>query len=97
MDTERQLGMAEAQLDRRLVDANKAYRLQEWGFDLDKYSQDTRAMNQLPGAPQADFASFAPVKMPEVSGPSGLGLMGGIVSSIGSGLGVGTNVYEAMQ
>ena len=97
MDTERQLGMQEAQLSRRLDDANKAFRLQEWGFDLDKYSQDVRAMNQLPGAPQAAFASFAPVKMPEVSGPSGLGLMGDVFSSIGSAAGVGANVYEATQ
>ena len=97
MDTERQLGMAEAQLNRRLTDANKAYRLKEYGFDLDKYSQDTRAMNQLPGAPQAGFASFAPVKMPEMSGPSGLGLLGGVISSVGSGLSAGSSAYGALK
>ena len=97
MDTERQLGMAEAQLDQRLTDANKAYRIQEYGFDLDQYSQDVRAMNQLPGAPTAPTASFEPIRMPEVSGPSGLGLLGGIVSSVGAGLTQGVKVEEALS
>ena len=94
MDTERQLGMQEAQLNRKLVDANKAYRLKEYGFDLGQYSQDVNAMNRVPGAPQAGFASFAPIKMPEVAGPSGLGLMGDMVSSVGSGLSTGVGTYN---
>ena len=96
MDTERQLGMAEAQLDQRLTDANKAYRLKEYGFDLDKYSQDVRSLNQLPGAPVAAYASFEPVRMPEVAGPSGLGLLGGIVSSVGAGIGAGINTEKSL-
>ena len=93
MDTERQLGMQEAQLDASIRDANTAYNLQEFGFDLDKYTADSMARNRLPAAPQAQQASFAPIKMPEVAGPSGLGLMGGMLSAVGAGIGTGTALY----
>lgn len=89
MDVEKQLGMQEAQLTASLQDANTAYRMQEYGFSLDKYSADMTAMSKLPGAPVAEMASFAPIKKPEVEGPSGLGLMGGMLSSVGAGIGVG--------
>ena len=92
MDTERQLGFQEAQLNRSIVDANKGYRIADYGFNLDRYSADQSAMNRMPGAPVAQSASFAPIREPEVQGPSKLGLMGGILSSVGAGIGttVGT-------
>ena len=95
MDTERQLGFQEAQLNRRVVDANKGYRLAEYGYALDKFSSDQAAMNRLPGAPAAPSASFMPIKQPKVQGPSRLGLMGGIISSVGAGISTGVGTYSA--
>ena len=95
METDRALGLQEAQLTASLEDANKAYRFQEYGFDLDKYGADASAMNRLPGAPVAESASFAAMKMPTVEGPSGLDLLGGIISSAGAGIGVGYGVQAA--
>ena len=85
METERALGFEDAQLRASLVDANKAYRIQEYGFDLDKFTSDVIATNRLPASPIAPIASFAPIKEPEVQGPSGLGLMGGMLSAVAGG------------
>lgn len=95
MDTERQLGFQEAQLNASIQDANKGYRIAEYGFDLDRYSADQMAMNRMPGAPVAQRASFAPIKEPEVQGPSKLGLMGGILSSVGAGVSTTIGVQGA--
>ena len=95
MDTERQLGFQEAQLNRSIVDANKGYRIADYGFNLDRYSADQSAMNRMPGAPVAQSASFAPIREPEVQGPSSLGLMGGIISSVGAGVSTTIGVQGA--
>ena len=97
METERQLGMQEAQLTARLEDANTSFRLQEYGYDLDKHSADMMAMNRLPGAPVAEMASFGPIGRPNDPGPSGLGLMGGIISSVGSGFGTGIKAAQGAR
>ena len=96
MDTEKELGRQEAQINASLRDANKQYRISEFGFGLDKYSADQRAMGMVPGAPVAQMASFAPIKKPHVEGPSGLGLMGGIFSAVGGGIGTGFSTYNNM-
>tara|TARA_R100000458_G_scaffold30092_1_gene27619 strand:+ start:227 stop:952 length:726 start_codon:yes stop_codon:yes gene_type:complete len=95
MDSERALGMQEAQLNATLRDANKAYNMQEYGFDLDQYSADMLAANRMPGAPQAESASFAPIRKPKVAGPSGLGLLGGTIAAAGAGLSAGVKTYGA--
>ena len=95
MDTERQLGFQEAQLNASIQDANRGYRISEYGFNLDKYGADQMAMSRMPGAPVAQSASFAPIKEPEVQGPSGLGLMGGIISSVGAGIGTTISTQSA--
>ena len=97
METERALGFEDAQLRASMVDANKAYRIQEYGFDLDKYTADVIAMNRLPAAPVASQASFAPIKEPEVQGPSGLGLMGGMLSAAAGGAAVGFGTARAIK
>jgi len=95
MDTERALGFEDAQLRASMVDANKAYRIQEYGFNLDQYTADVMAMNKLPAAPVNPIASFAPIKEPEVQGPSGLGLMGGMISAAAGGAATGIGTYAA--
>ena len=96
MDTERELGRAEAQINRSLGDANKQYRISEYGFSLDQYSANNKAMGMLPGSPVAQIASFAPIKKPKVEGPSKLGLMGATFSAIGGGIGTGFSTYGNM-
>ena len=93
MDTERQLGFKEAQITASLYDANVAYGLQEYGINLDKYSADTAAVNQLPAKPVAPSASFAPIKKPKVEGPSGLGLMGGMIGAAAGGFSTGVSAH----
>tara|TARA_R100001082_G_scaffold47214_1_gene25250 strand:+ start:627 stop:1349 length:723 start_codon:yes stop_codon:yes gene_type:complete len=97
METERQLGFEDAQLRASMVDANKAYRIAEYGFDLDKYTADVIAMNRLPSSPVAQQASFAPIKEPEVQGPSGLGLMGGMLSAVAGGAATGVSTARAIK
>jgi len=89
MDAERALGFEEAAVQQSLFDANKAYNIQEYGFALDKYSADARAANRLPGAPAGPWAEFGPTAKPIDPGPSGLGLMGGIISAVGGGISTG--------
>ena len=97
METERALGFEDAQLRASMVDANKAYRIQEYGFNLDQYTADVVAMNRLPAAPVNPIASFAPIKEPEVQGPSGLGLMGGMLSAAAGGAAMGYGSARAIQ
>jgi len=97
METERALGFEDAQLRASMVDANKAYRIQEYGFNLDQYTADVVAMNRLPAAPVNPIASFAPIKEPEAQGPSGLGLMGGMLSAAAGGAAMGYGSARAIK
>ena len=97
MQQERDLGFAQAQLNASMMDANKAYRISEYGFDLDKFSADVLALNRLPATPVAPQASFAPIKQPEVQGPSGLGLMGGMLSAAAGGAAIGVGTARAVK
>ena len=94
MDIERQIGFKNAQLNATMYDANIAYGFKEYGNKLDQYSADMSAINSQPAAPVNQSASFLPVRKPDVQGPSGLGLLAGVVSSVGSGIstGIGTQV-----
>ena len=97
METERALGFEDAQLSASMVDANKAYRIAEYGFDLDNYTADVMATNRLPAAPVAPTASFMPIKEPKVQGPSGLGLMGGMLSAAAGGAAIGVSSARAIK
>ena len=101
METDRQLGFESAQANASMRDANKAYRIQEYGFDLDQYSADSAAMNRLPGAPQTPWASMGPVKLPDVPMPSKAGrnaaIFGSLVGGIGTGLGAASSYRTASK
>ncbi len=97
MDQERQLGFEEAALNAKWRDATVAFNIAERGIDLDKYSADSSAYNKLPSKPVAPHASFAPVKQPKVQGPSGLGLMGGMISAAAGGLSTGLGTYSTLD
>ena len=93
MDQERQLGFEEAQLNAKLRDATTSFNISQYGIDLDKFASNVAATNKMPSKPAAPHASFAPVKQPKVQGPSGLGLLGGMVSAVGGGISTGVGTY----
>lgn len=97
METEREWGFQEAQLNQRIRDGNRAFNLQEYGAELDQYAADAGAANRLPGGPAGPYASFGPTKKAIVQGPSGLGLMGGVLSSVAGGIGAGISTAANMK
>ena len=97
MNAERELGFKDAQVNAALTDASTAYRFSEFGFDLDKYAADQSALARLPGTPVAQRASLRTIRMPEVSGPSGLSYTANIIGAIGGGLSAGTSAYSAAK
>ena len=97
LNEDRLLGFKEAELNASLRDANIAHGINQWGIDLDKASADNKALNRLPSKPVAPGASLAPIKKPKVQGPSGLGLLGGMVSSVASGAQAGVGAYSTYK
>ena len=97
MNEERALGFQEAQLNASMNDARTSYGITQAGINLDQYGAEIAAMSRLPGAPTAESASFDPVKMPKVKGPSGMGLLGGVISAVGGGISTGLEAGNAMH
>jgi len=91
---EREFGFEQAQIDATIFDASKAYGLSRYGIDLDKYSSDTSAMNNIQTsavmAPTASFETIRPIKQNAPSKPSILGpIMAGASAGLGAGRAVG--------
>ena len=95
MEEDRQLGFKQAEINASLRDANVAHAINQYGINIDKFSADNTAVNKLPAKPVAPGASLKPIKKPKVQGPSGLGLMGGMISSVASGASTGMSTYSA--
>ncbi len=84
---ERELGFEQAQIDASIFDATRAYGVAAFGIDLDQYSADTQAYNNLDRGPSfAPSASFAPIKPIKISRPSKPSILGPILSGISTGL-----------
>ena len=96
MDTERQLGLEQAEVSQSLYDANLASGIEKEGILLDQASANTAAWNGLPAAPLPPEASFLPVKPIKASGPSGLALAGNLVSAGVSGASAGLSTYGSI-
>ena len=80
---EREFGFEQAQIDATIFDATRAYGIDKYGIDLDKYSADTNAANSISVsatvAPTASFQTIKPTKIPPPKKPSILGpILGGI-------------------
>jgi len=97
MDTERQLGLEQAEVSQSLYDANLASGIEREGILLDQASANTAAWNGLPAAPLPPEASFLPVKPIKASGPSGLALAGNLVSAGVSGVSSGLGAYSGLK
>ena len=84
---EREFGFEQAQIDATVFDATRAYGIDRYGIDLDQYSADTTAANNIKVsatvAPTASFASIKPTKIPTPKKPSILGpILGGISTGL---------------
>lgn len=97
MDTERQLGLEQAEVSQSLYDANLASGIEKEGILLDQASANTAAWNGLPAAPLPPEASFLPIKPIKAQGPSGLALAGSLMSSAASGFSAGTSTYGTLK
>lgn len=97
MDTERQLGLEQAEVSQTLYDANLAAGIEREGIMLDQASANTAAWNGLPAAPLPPEASFLPIKPIKASGPSGLALAGNLVSAGVSGFSAGVGTYSTLK
>ena len=89
LQADRELGMASAQIDQTLYDANLAFARDLQGVAMGHYAADSQAYNNLPADPQARQASFIPMKPIKVKGPSGLSLMAGIAGAAVQGASTG--------
>ena len=84
---EREFGFEQAQIDATIFDATRAYGIDKYGIDLDKYSADTNAANSISVsatvAPTASFQTIKPTKIPPPKKPSILGpILGGISTGL---------------
>ena len=95
---EREFGFEQAQIDATVFDATRAYGIDRYGIDLDQYSADTTAANNIKVsatvAPTASFASIKPTKIPTPKKPSILGpILGGISTGLGATSSLGGKDY----
>ena len=95
---EREYGFEQAQIDATIFDAAKAYGIDKYGIDLDKYSSDMRAMNDIQTsahmAPTASFMTIKPIKQNAPKKPSILGpILAGATTAITAGSALGGEGY----
>ena len=95
---EREFGFEQAQIDATIFDASRAYGINRYGIDLDKYSADTSAMNSIETAahmaPTASFKTIRPIKQNPPKKPSILGpILGGVTTAISGASALGGDNY----
>ena len=97
-DAERTYGFEQAQIDATIFDASRAYGINRYGIDLDKYSADTQANNSIETSammgPTASFKTIRPIKQNPPPKPSILGpILAGATTAIGSASSLGGDNY----
>jgi hypothetical protein len=97
-DAERTLGFEQAQLDASIFDATKSFGLKQFGINLDQYSADVTANNNITTsaqvAPTASFETVKPIEQAPPSKPSALGpIMGGFSSGIKTATSLGWDPF----
>ena len=95
---EREYGFEQAQVNATLFDATRAYGMAQHGIDLDQYSADVSAQNQIKNAPTfapaASMQTTKPIKQSRPSKPSALGpILGGISTAVNMGTSIGGDGY----
>ena len=97
-DAERTLGYQQAQIDASIFDATKSFGIKQFGIDLDQYSADVTASNNITTtanvAPTASFMTTRPIKQAPPRKPSILGpIMGGFSSGIKTATSLGWDPF----
>ena len=98
MEAERAYGFEQAQLDATIFDEAKSYAIDKYGIDLDQYSADQTAQNNISQsamfAPTASFKTIRPLKQNAPEKPSPLGpILAGITTTISMGTALGGKDY----
>ena len=90
---ERELGFEQAQIDATVFDATKNFGLQQFGIDMDLYSADTTAANNIStSAILAPTASFMTIRPEEIKAPKKPSPLGPILSGVTTVLATGTTL-----
>ena len=86
---ERELGFEQAQVDATVFDAVKGFGIEQFGIDMDQYSADTGAANNISTAALvAPTASFMTMRPSEIKAPKKPSILGPILSGVATGLSV---------
>jgi|GEM_PF-5359363 len=93
-EAERFYGFEQAQIDATVFDATKAYGINKYGIDLDQYSADTAAANNIQRtalmAPAPSFQTIKPTKQNRPDKPSPLGpILSGLTTTLMAGSMIG--------
>lgn len=97
MDSQRVLGLEQAEINRSMYDASAASGVEQHGILLDQNAANVAAWNNLPANPLSPQASFIPIKPMKQQGPSGLALAGGLIGSAASGFSAGIGAHATMK
>ena len=84
---EREFGFEQAQIDASQDSVTRAYAIEQYGIDLDKYSADIAAINQTKSIAHHKQASYEPIKPIMQSAPKKPSILGPIISGLSTGLG----------
>jgi len=84
---EREFGFEQAQIDASQDSITRAYAIEQYGIDLDKYSADIAAINQTKSIATHKQASYEPIKPIMQSAPKKPSILGPIISGVSTGLG----------
>ena len=84
---EREFGFEQAQIDASQDSITRAYAIEQYGIDLDKYSADIAAINQTKSIAHHKQASYEPIKPIMQSAPKKPSILGPIISGVTTGLG----------
>ena len=84
---EREFGFEQAQIDASQDSVTRAYAIEQYGIDLDKYSADIAAINQTKSIATHKQASYEPIKPIMQSAPKKPSILGPIISGVTTGLG----------
>jgi len=97
-EAERDFGFKQAQIDATVFDATKNYAIERYGINLDQYSANTKALNNISTsaavAPSASFKTVRPIKQNAPRKPSALGpILGGISTGLSATSAIGGDGY----
>ena len=87
---EREFGFEQAQIDASQDSITRAYAIEQYGIDLDKYSADIAAINQTKSIAHHKQASYEPIKPLMQSAPRKPSILGPIISGVTSTLSAGS-------